>query len=71
MSTVLIGIDLAKSVFQFHGLDAQGKVTLRKHVNRKDFLPFFERTPQAAMWRWRLAARPIIGGGGYRRWDIE
>ena len=45
MSTVLIGIDLAKSVFQFHGLDAQGKVTLRKHVNRKDFLPFFERMP--------------------------
>jgi len=30
MAIMTLGIDLAKRVFQLHGVDIQGKVTLRK-----------------------------------------
>jgi hypothetical protein len=30
----LIGLDLAKSVFQIHGVDAEGKVILKKRLTR-------------------------------------
>ena len=33
-ATAVIGIDLAKSVFQVHGVDAQGQVVLRKRLSR-------------------------------------
>ncbi len=36
-----IGIDLAKSVFQVHGVDKRGKAELRKQLKRKDVLSFF------------------------------
>ena len=29
-----IGLDIAKSVFQVHGIDAAGKVLIRRQVNR-------------------------------------
>jgi len=34
MKITTIGIDLAKNVFQVHGVDANGKVTLRKALTR-------------------------------------
>lgn len=39
----VIGIDLAKSVFQVHGVDAQGQVMVRKRLNRAKLLPFFDK----------------------------
>ncbi|MBI1773967.1 MAG: IS110 family transposase [Proteobacteria bacterium] len=36
-----IGLDLAKSVFQVHGIDAAGKVLVRKQLRRADVLRFF------------------------------
>jgi transposase len=45
MSTVLIGIDLAKNVFQVHGLDEQGKVTVRKRLNRGSLVDFIKSLP--------------------------
>jgi transposase len=41
MKITTIGIDLAKSVFQVHGVDAHGKTVLRKQLKRKDMLSFF------------------------------
>jgi transposase len=41
MKLTTIGIDLAKSVFQVHGVDDRGKVTLRKQLKRAQVLPFF------------------------------
>ena len=38
MTVVTLGIDLAKNVFQLHGVDAHGKTVLRKQVVR-DQLP--------------------------------
>ncbi|NDR57448.1 IS110 family transposase, partial [Pseudoruegeria sp. M32A2M] len=37
----IIGLDIAKSVFQVHGADASGRVVLRKKVSRAKLLPFF------------------------------
>jgi transposase len=41
MNITTIGLDLAKNVFQVHGVDAQGNTVLRKRLRRKDVLPFF------------------------------
>jgi len=41
MKTTTIGIDLAKSVFQVHGVDERGRARLRKQLKRKDVLSFF------------------------------
>ena len=40
-----IGLDLAKSVFQVHGVDAQGRVVLRRQLRRSQLLPFFAGLP--------------------------
>lgn len=45
MNVITIGIDLAKSVFQIHGVDAAGTVTLRKKLRRAEVLKFFEGLP--------------------------
>src|SRR5271170_3535702 len=42
MQTITIGLDLAKNVFQVHGVDAAGQVTLRKKLRRSELLRFFQ-----------------------------
>ena len=41
-----IGLDIAKSVFQVHGVDATGKVVLRKKLTRSRMLEFFGKLPK-------------------------
>ena len=41
MKITTIGIDLAKHVLQVHGVDAHGKVQLKKTLKRDQMLPFF------------------------------
>ena len=36
-----IGLDIAKSVFQVHGIDASGQVILRRQLKRRYVLTFF------------------------------
>jgi transposase len=44
METVTtIGLDIAKSVFQVHGIDAEGNVLIRRQLKRRYVLPFFEK----------------------------
>ena len=38
-----IGLDIAKSVFQVHGVDAAGQVVIRRQLKRRFMLSFFER----------------------------
>ncbi len=40
-----IGLDLAKSVFQAHGVDASGKVVIRRQLKRSQVLAFFKKLP--------------------------
>jgi hypothetical protein len=42
-----VGLDLAKSVFQVHGIDAAGGVVLRRKLRRPELLEFFAALPPA------------------------
>jgi len=42
---VTIGLDIAKSVFQVHGIDAEGGVVLRRQLRRAHLLRFFAKQP--------------------------
>jgi transposase len=61
-----IGLDIAKSVFQIHGVDVDGAVIIRKRVSRAKVLEFFaalpcclvgiEACPSAHHWSRQLSA---------------
>src|SRR6266540_3159830 len=38
-----IGLDIAKSVFQVHGVDAAGQVVIRRQLKRRYVLAFFQK----------------------------
>jgi transposase len=40
-----IGLDIAKSVFQVHGVDAVGQVVIRRQLKRRYVLAFFQKVP--------------------------
>src|SRR5690242_21102459 len=40
-----VGLDIAKSVFQVHGIDAAGQVVIRRQLKRRYVLAFFEKLP--------------------------
>ncbi|MEM7360267.1 MAG: IS110 family transposase [Pseudomonadota bacterium] len=46
MKITTVGIDLAKDVFQIHGVDAQGQVVLKKQLRRVQMASFFVNLPQ-------------------------
>ena len=40
-----IGLDIPKSVFQVHGVDAAGQVVVRRQLKRRYVLTFFQKLP--------------------------
>src|SRR5476649_2516357 len=66
MKITTTGIDLAKNVFQVHGVDAQGKAVLRKKLDRSKMTEYFANLPpcligmaacgSAHYWARKLAA---------------
>jgi transposase len=40
-----IGLDLAKNVFQVHGIDGSGEMVIRRQLRRGQVLPFFKKLP--------------------------
>ncbi len=42
---ITIGVDIAKSVFQIHGVDAAGTVVIRRRIGRARVLEFFADLP--------------------------
>ena len=40
-----IGLDIAKSIFQVHGVDAEGNVIIRRQLKRRYVLAFFQKLP--------------------------
>ncbi len=40
-----VGLDIAKSVFQVHGIDAEDKVIIRRQLKRRYVLAFFQKLP--------------------------
>jgi transposase len=45
MNTTTIGLDIAKTVFQVHGVDACGQTTLQRRLRRGQLIPFFANLP--------------------------
>jgi transposase len=45
MQITTIGLDIAKNVFQVHGIDAAEKVVVRKQLRRGQVLAFFKALP--------------------------
>ena len=45
MNITTIGIDLAKNVFQVHGVDARGKAVLKRQLRRDQMASFFANLP--------------------------
>jgi transposase len=44
-SITTIGLDIAKSVFQVHGIDAEDRVIIRRQLKRRYVLEFFQKLP--------------------------
>ena len=69
MEITTIGVDLAKTVFQVHGMNAHGKTVVRKRLSRDKFLassPTFHR----AWWPWKPVVPAISGRGTCRLWAM-
>lgn len=45
MQIITIGLDLARHVFQRHGIDQEGTVILRRRLRRAAFIRFFSALP--------------------------
>ncbi len=45
MEITTIGLDIAKNVFQVHGIEASGRAVIRRQLRRGQVLPFFEKQP--------------------------
>jgi len=45
MQITTIGLDIAKHVFQVHGIDAEEKVVVRRQLRRGQVMQFFEELP--------------------------
>lgn len=45
MEISTVGLDLAKSIFQVHAVDASGETVVRKQLRRAQVLPFFGKLP--------------------------
>ena len=64
---ITIGVDLAKNVFQVHGVDAEGAVIVRRRLRRGQVLPFFKKQSPCLVGmaadpnRW-TAWRRLLGG---------
>ncbi len=57
-----IGLDIAKSVFQVHGIDASGAVIVRRQLRRRQVLPFFRKRPACGHCQTNLNG-PAKGAG--------
>ena len=65
MKVSIIGVDLAKHVFQLHGACADGSVAFRTKISRVKFLSFFSSQPKCV-----VAMEACGGAHGWAR-DIQ
>src|SRR6266496_5760944 len=65
----MIGLDLAKNVFQVHGVDASGKVVLQRRLGRKAMEKFFAKLPPCTIGMEACGSAHhwarVIGGHGH------
>ncbi|WP_410521387.1 hypothetical protein [Candidatus Tisiphia endosymbiont of Parasteatoda lunata] len=59
MEVTTIGIDIAKRIFQIHGVDKNGKTILKKKLMREQVLTFMANVPKC------LVGMEACGGASY------
>ena len=70
MKVTTIGLDLAKSVFQVHGIADDGIAVIVKRLLRKQMISFFSSC--GTVWlAWKPAQWRIIGREPWRRWGTR
>ncbi len=62
-----IGLDIAKSVFQVHGVDGTGQVVIRRQLKRRSVLTLFEKLPPCLVGIEAAICR-TVGRASCRRW---
>jgi transposase len=65
-----IGLDLAKHVFQVHGINAQGTTVLRKGLRRGQVLAFFSRIPRCCGRAGSVCDGALLGAS-WARWAMR
>ena len=60
-----VGLDIAKSIFQVHGVDGAGQVVIRRQLKRRYVLAFFQKLPACLVGI--EAPHRITGHGSSRR----
>lgn len=65
MQAVRIGLDIAKSSFQVHGVDAHGEVVIRKQLTRGQVLGYFAQLPPC------LVGLEACGGAHYWARELQ
>ena len=68
MKITTIGLDIAKNVFQVHGIDAAEKVVVRKQLRRGQMLAFFKALPPCLVGMEACATSHYWGRRTYEAW---
>lgn len=55
MNITALGIDIAKNIFQLHGIDNKGKCVLQKKVIRSKLLNYLAQTPKCKIGMGKLS----------------
>lgn len=70
MQVSTMGLDLAKHVFQVHGIDADGRIAVRRKLRRAEVISYFAKLPPVLIGM-EACARLTIGGENSARWAIR
>ena len=70
MQITTIGLDIAKNVFQVHGIDAAEKVVVRKQLRRGQLIAF-SKIWRRALSEWRPARPRTIGRVNSPSWVMR
>jgi transposase len=70
MKVTRIGVDLAKHIFQVHGIDDHDKVVVRKPLTRGTMRAFFARFPPVWLG-WTPVPVPTPGRVSWGNWAIR
>lgn len=57
MNITRIGVDLAKNIFQVHGVNRQGEMVVRKQLRRTQMLDWFGKLAPWSAWKPAVARR--------------
>ena len=65
MKVTRIGLDIAKQIFELHGVDRRGRVVVRKTLRRERVLEYFSQLPACEV------ALEACGGAHYWHREIS